>query len=650
MPLNFDGGWGKGDVFNWYRRLTKPGAKSIHTIQIRKDVTGPVPHRFVLLHMRDGLVHRFDRRPDRSPGADTGLVRLLSNQVVNSHDTFMPDISPANLEHVSECEIELVLDSEVDFLVVVSACYAISVDDNTRGYSFLRYNCFFFSWTILMIVSRHYLPYEIPPVDFLMDRISSDGDKITSFVVDEGIQVTLDLIVVVSAIREREGASLREGMGTVERIIWALPVGFLKFVCRRLFPIRLRFGIRRQLTKILKEVMMKRVAIIHEETLRTRITHGILDEHLWIEDIEPTFKQALETEATRGLWEAVLEILSSAFGTIDPDKLAEDLTNPHLKFSLLGRNISQFRAVWHAALRGGLQAAKNASDGLDGLSHAEVFDKLCYAARDGALDAAKTVVNSTRDSINDRERDDMYESVWRIWNDCWDEVHKIASPWGVRVLNKSTELLVALAADAMIQEMRDSKTKTVQARMPNKGPKWPRVHRKRISHITNAELQQYMQNIMKKDTVGSDALEAIHASMGRIWKVYMHDQHAPNLFAYLVLWVALHCADKLKCESGLLTQAHTVVLVNVISGGLTPSFTTKEAGQMGAKMIASSLVSCVAAVHGIREAMALLKKTGADHASAKGMDPRKFFDVVAIGVEEVIEVDRRAGGTTLSSI
>ncbi|QRV90297.1 carboxyphosphonoenolpyruvate phosphonomutase [Ceratobasidium sp. AG-Ba] len=92
----------------------------------------------------------------------------------------------------------------------------------------------------------------------------------------------------------------------------------------------------------------------------------------------------------------------------------------------------------------------------------------------------------------------------------------------------------------------------------------------------------------------------------------------------------------------------TPVLVNVISGGLTPSFTTKEAEKMGAKIIIFSLVSCVAAVHGIREAMASLKKTGTDHQSARGMDPRAFFEVV--GLDEVIEVDRRAGGTALSSI
>ncbi|CAE6497632.1 unnamed protein product [Rhizoctonia solani] len=101
-------------------------------------------------------------------------------------------------------------------------------------------------------------------------------------------------------------------------------------------------------------------------------------------------------------------------------------------------------------------------------------------------------------------------------------------------------------------------------------------------------------------------------------------------------------------EKTVKALAPTPVLVNVISGGLTPSFTTQEAEAMGAKIIIFSLVSAVAAVHAIREAMALLKKTGTDHTSARGMDPRKFFEVV--GLDEVIEVDRRAGGTALSSI
>ncbi|EGO00826.1 hypothetical protein SERLA73DRAFT_105238 [Serpula lacrymans var. lacrymans S7.3] len=90
------------------------------------------------------------------------------------------------------------------------------------------------------------------------------------------------------------------------------------------------------------------------------------------------------------------------------------------------------------------------------------------------------------------------------------------------------------------------------------------------------------------------------------------------------------------------------VLVNVISGGLTPSFTCQEAEEMGAKIIIFSLVSCVAAVHGIRAAMRSLKKTGTDFSSAQGMDPRAFFEVM--GLDEVVQLDARAGGSAFATV
>ncbi|KAK0490285.1 oxaloacetate acetylhydrolase [Armillaria novae-zelandiae] len=86
-------------------------------------------------------------------------------------------------------------------------------------------------------------------------------------------------------------------------------------------------------------------------------------------------------------------------------------------------------------------------------------------------------------------------------------------------------------------------------------------------------------------------------------------------------------------------QGLTRVLVNVISGGLTPSFTYFEAEQMGAKIIIFSLVSCVAMS---------LKKTGTDFISAQGMDPKKFFEVM--GLNDIIELDAAAGGSAFQLV
>ncbi|KAJ7647748.1 oxaloacetate acetylhydrolase [Roridomyces roridus] len=90
------------------------------------------------------------------------------------------------------------------------------------------------------------------------------------------------------------------------------------------------------------------------------------------------------------------------------------------------------------------------------------------------------------------------------------------------------------------------------------------------------------------------------------------------------------------------------VLVNVISGGLTPSFTTKDAEAMGAKIIIFSLASCVPMVHAVRAAMKSLKETGTDFAAARGMGPREFFEVM--GLHEAVSLDAKAGGSAFVSI
>lgn len=50
-----------------------------------------------------------------------------------------------------------------------------------------------------------------------------------------------------------------------------------------------------------------------------------------------------------------------------------------------------------------------------------------------------------------------------------------------------------------------------------------------------------------------------------------------------------------------------------------------------------SLVSSVAMVHACREAMRMLKKTGTDFSTARGMDPKQFFEVMG----ESVRVRRR---------
>ena len=57
-------------------------------------------------------------------------------------------------------------------------------------------------------------------------------------------------------------------------------------------------------------------------------------------------------------------------------------------------------------------------------------------------------------------------------------------------------------------------------------------------------------------------------------------------------------------------------------------FMLKHLGLFSYWSIVFSLVSSVAMVHAVRDAMRSLKKTGTDFTSARGMDPKAFFEVM----------------------
>lgn len=60
--MDFTSKWGEGAIFNWYRKL-QTSSVTVSRLQIRID-NGKPPHRFVLAHLQDGTICRFDRRPE----------------------------------------------------------------------------------------------------------------------------------------------------------------------------------------------------------------------------------------------------------------------------------------------------------------------------------------------------------------------------------------------------------------------------------------------------------------------------------------------------------------------------------------------------------------------------------------------------------
>lgn len=263
IPLRFSR-WNEGEIFDWYNGLSDPKARSIQALQVWKGATGPIPHRFIVLLMSDGLVHRFDRGPARGPDNNLNVMDLLPNREVQSEDSCTLDISLSRLSQNAHCEIELLLNDQADILTVIAACYAIATNDSTLKYSLFRHNCFFYSWTILMVVSRYYLPYEIPHYDSIVRRSQSQLERLTLFIVDETIQLFPKLVIdAVGIFRARADKTSRKGMNVLERVIWALPIGVIGFCYQKIFTVRLLLGLRRQLTESVKAQLLEKANAIY---------------------------------------------------------------------------------------------------------------------------------------------------------------------------------------------------------------------------------------------------------------------------------------------------------------------------------------------------------------------------------------------------
>ncbi|KAG8685676.1 hypothetical protein FRC09_014589, partial [Ceratobasidium sp. 395] len=193
------------------------------------------------------------------------------------------------------------------------------------------------------------------------------------------------------------------------------------------------------------------------------------------------------------------------------------ITDPELNSTWLGKNVAELSTVWDAALQGGLRAVKQAGQDVDGLSHDAASDKAWTAAQAAALSSPQNAVKSTRLVLCKPERDAKWEALWSIWEDGWKRAHDDARPRAVAAVERIAEAVLTAGTGVVVEEMRESRLKTIQAYMPNKSKKWLRRRQKQISDITNAQLQECMQSIIKRNTINAEALTAVHSSMEAIW-------------------------------------------------------------------------------------------------------------------------------------
>lgn len=88
------------------------------------------------------------------------------------------------------------------------------------------------------------------------------------------------------------------------------------------------------------------------------------------------------------------------------------------------------------------------------------------------------------------------------------------------------------------------------------------------------------------------------------------------------------------------------LLLNMVENGATPIITTKEAEEMGFRIMIFSFASLAPAYMGIKSALERLKTEGVV-GTPEGLSPRKLFEVC--GLSDSMKIDADAGGLAFSN-
>ncbi|CAE6442914.1 unnamed protein product [Rhizoctonia solani] len=473
IPMTFTDKWGEGNVFDWYKTLQKSQSSMYITrLQVCID-NGKPPHRFILAYLPGGVVCRFDRRPEEANPGSLVLETLGGRRHWKAADEcrtlHQNDPEFMMLQHSTICEIDMDMPPKTDLRLILSACFALSQDTKARDYDLLKYNCYFFSWTITMVVIRHVLPFRIPAPDDVARSLDSALVGLSKSITGKIVTALLAIVVdVIAAARQKAGGRIKKGLYLGERLVWQLPMSAMCFAYRQVLKLQLYFGLEDVIRRKTHERMLSICTTLLHDVLNREDIDKRVEKRLWINELMEDIRTWLRDQMAVTFWDVVLDIIAAVHGNVDGQKALADIENnpsriSRLKASILGD--SQWIQLWNEALSAALPAARDAvrARGQDSITqhastqlHNEMFDIAFTAANGAALAAAKNVVSRTQPALNNPKRDQMWEIVWSVWDDMWETAHRKTRTIVVPIAEEAVEEIVALVTDRVQDRVRES--------------------------------------------------------------------------------------------------------------------------------------------------------------------------------------------------
>ncbi|KAG8728307.1 hypothetical protein FRC11_011385 [Ceratobasidium sp. 423] len=520
--MGFTEKWREGPVFDWYKDLQKSSVL-VNRLQVRIDHGRPA-HRFVLAYLKDGVVCRFDRRPEDADPSKLLLERFGAKprKAADEYCTLREgDADLVLIQRSTICEIDMEMPPDTDLLLILSACFALSRDPVARDYDLLSYNCYFFAWTITTVVVRHTLPFRIPAPTDIARGLAPGLTKLSHPIADKIVKALLGMVLdVVAAARQVAGDKIKKGLGLSERLVWQLPMCIMNFFLRQILELYMYFGLEDTIKKRFHERILDVCTMLLQDVLSQENITSRVEKRLWINELKEDIRAWLRERLTVTAWDALLDGLAALNENIDGQKASVDNeNNPNRRPSLKRRPNSDFAwiLVWGAGIGAGLPAARDAVRGKAQTAqsastqlHNEIFDIAFAAASNAAQAAAKVVVDRTQPALNDPKRAEMWETIWSEWGNLWKTAHENTRSTVVSIFEEGVEEIVALVTDQVVESVRGNQVQKVQA--------WVRYTEESRTVLSASDFQQRISQFVRSaHPTAVLYAENIEATMAKVW-------------------------------------------------------------------------------------------------------------------------------------
>lgn len=181
LDFPFDWPAQEGELYAWYKN--QPTRRFI-SLEYHKEKEGTFRHEFIVLRLDNGTICRFDRRAKHDARADApkfdGTISEDTAHVLRPGEKGYLEV-----EKQSDILLSISFPEGEDLSVILSICCGIKKNGRSERYTLTRYNCYFFSWTIVSIIGRRAVKWEQVAesesewhkvVESSLERVASDSE------------------------------------------------------------------------------------------------------------------------------------------------------------------------------------------------------------------------------------------------------------------------------------------------------------------------------------------------------------------------------------------------------------------------------------------------------------------------------------------